>query len=170
MLSRGELKLFEVILRVNSILGNMPIEWDFTKSQIYITSSRVKHILNTVSRRYTIAYVIFILLRLYPAFQGYGTKYPKYYLAYHTLYAIFSCWGAGFKMAVKWHAEELVTAFNQMVWFNRRAGNVTKIFLCLCTYSTRLDFEFRGSPLYISYIDTNTWQFVKNIIYMYKYI
>jgi len=127
MIAKGELQLFGYLVRVNSFLPCTPIEWDSTNFHLYHTSYKPKLILNKIIRFISFLYFAFSTIQLYPAYQGYGTTYPKHYIIFHAILAILSAWSAMFNTVFMIHGPEIVEAFNQMVSFNRESSNSQKV-------------------------------------------
>jgi len=122
MFSVGELRLFGLIVQANSMLCCLPIDWDPVKYHIILTPKLFKRVMNNILRVFIVGYFSFVTVRLYPAFQGFGIIYPKYFLIYHVILGLFSGWTAMFCMSFMVYGEDIVKTYNEMVTLNSKSG------------------------------------------------
>jgi len=123
MLAKGELNVFGIICSASYYLNIIPIKYDFVARQVSMEKSRVRRIVYFISRFYSIAYLGFALFRIYPAYAGFGVKYPIIYSIFHTWYIVLHIFTVMFDTVIATYVEGIVVLFNQLANMNKHLGN-----------------------------------------------
>jgi len=123
MLAKGELNVFGIICSASYYLNIIPIKYDLVARLVSIEKSRLRRIIYYISRFYSIAYLAFALFRIYPAYEGFGIKYPTYYAIFHAIHVILHIFTVMFDTVIAAYLEDIVLFFNQLVNMNKQLGN-----------------------------------------------
>jgi len=124
MLAVGELKVFGSICSISYQLNIIPFQWDPITRQLSIGTSPARRIIYFLSRFYSTAYFAFAVIRIQPAYEGFGVKYPTYYPLYHAAQIVLNVFTVMFDTVIAAYVEDIVILFNQLVNMNKQLGRV----------------------------------------------
>jgi hypothetical protein len=122
MLAKGELTLFGIICTVCYQLNIIPIKYNTKSQQVSPCNTSIRRLLYIISRIFSLFYFAFAVLRIYPAYKGFGTKYPIYYPIFHAIQIVLHIFTVMFDTVIAAYVEEIVVLFNQLVFSNRALG------------------------------------------------
>ena len=122
MISRGELKVFEFITRLESVFGFLPIERGSFRYNLKLTTKTYKWVQYYALKLFSMSYCIFAVVRFYPAYHGYRVLYPAHYALLHFNFIVIHVFTVMFDTVFAWYGEEIIELYNQLVGFNNITG------------------------------------------------